>query len=169
MLEPSQPVDPSECWRCGYLARRPTKRYEGIRGSSWRADPYAELVEVGSYDRRPNSGHQYFGHGHAPVECFKSRDEIFLVDYPPKYEMQAHTDIYREHDCPEFAQYESGYAPKEFQELLKQRWLEEREDRPRRRPEEVAAKTKPGDDRGDRGCGCSRLGFEQLLLTKLRG
>ncbi|MCY4085508.1 MAG: hypothetical protein OXG37_01125 [Actinomycetia bacterium] len=61
--------------------------------------------------------------------CFKSRDEIFLVDHPPKYQRQACSDIYRKHDCREFAPYEPGYAPKEFQEFLKQKWLQEREDR----------------------------------------
>ena len=62
--------------------------------------------------------------------CFTGRKEILSADVnEPEATPHLCWDILREHDCPEFAQYEPGYSPKEFQELVRQRWLEEREDR----------------------------------------
>lgn len=112
----------------------------------------AELLELNSYRRRPDPSRQPV----AFVACFKSRDEIFRIEDRPE-EGRRDTDIYREHDCPEFAQYEPGYAPRAFQDLMMQKWLEEREDRRDRDMRE-------GEDRRTR-----RMIYAVLVASALSG
>ena len=110
------------CAECGYAGRE-VFRASGGGGAPLLPDPYAEILEFDHYARRPDPDGE-----HPFAACFKSRDEIFLQDPKPGYEARSFTDIYREHGCPEFSEYERGYAPKGFQELMMQKWLEERED-----------------------------------------